>query len=411
MKHYVFFTYNVNLVGGTQWWVEEKARYLEQHGWKVTVFFPSRRNRKSIIPYLNKFRKGGTLLLEILPWECPKFFHRYMLNWMKKTMEFCDGDEVIIESQESMMAPWAEMLAKEVEGKHCVFLVNEHFHRPRQYYDCNIDFYLFKYAREELFGIQGRISRLFSKIDGMSIKNGYEFLLNENPVRDVHNKNIESFVDFNKKFDWNICHVGRASKFYVTSFLRDFSTFVSNHADKNIHLILVGNTKEISNEIELLRKYSNLVITTVGDLVPIPRVLFAVGVDVFVASSGSAKCIADEGALVIVGDAESDKTRGLLGYETTDSLYGTEHAHYMTFDIALERVLVQQINSGMVNKNRPTISVRDACEQNMRLIHNSNFSKEYFVPTQKKRNLWWKIICKFFVMQYSTVLYKFGYVH
>lgn len=406
MKHYVIFSYDINLVGGTQYLVEGKSRVLEKWGWKLTCFFAARSNRKAVIPYLRKFRNGANMMLKLLPQECPVFLQKCIVEWMKTVMGYCDGDEVIIESHIPSLAFWAELLAKDTHGKHCFFCVNEDY--SSELYQKRIDFFEFKYRRGELYGSRDVLKRLFISREEILSGVDFHFDINENPVRDEGNIQVGKI----KLSDWNICHIGRANKGYVTPFLTDFSKFVMRYRANKIQLIFVGNVNEIRDKIDLLQKEnSNLTITELGDLVPIPRSLFQIGIDVFVASSGSARCVADEGELVIVGDAEKNKTAGLLGYQTDNSLYCGEEENYMTYDVALEKVLVEHVQDILSNKYQKSLTVIQCCEQNMNLIDKSCQVKEYYEKIwQVKNHAWCKIISKFFIVITSKLLMCLGYI-
>ena len=80
----------------------------------------------------------------------------------------------------------------------------------------------------------------------------------------------------------------------------------------------------------------NVEIISLGNLVPIPRKIFQY-IDVVCAGSGAAWFCAYENTPVITANAESDRTPGLIFYDTQDSLYGNP---IMTYAEALEKVLI-----------------------------------------------------------------------
>lgn len=79
-------------------------------------------------------------------------------------------------------------------------------------------------------------------------------------------------------------------------------------------MLIVGNVDDRKEWLhQKLDKASNLVLTCLGDLVPIPRTLFS-KIDVVIGSSGCAECSVVEGVPTIVSDAENSLANGILGY-------------------------------------------------------------------------------------------------
>ena len=63
-----FFTYTILEIGGTQMYVAGKAKYLQERGWQVFIFFDGSPEAKAIIPFLTQYvNTGGGLSRRVMP--------------------------------------------------------------------------------------------------------------------------------------------------------------------------------------------------------------------------------------------------------------------------------------------------------------------------------------------------------
>lgn len=191
----------------------------------------------------------------------------------------------------------------------------------------------------------------------------------------VQDVNVD--IDALPKFDWNICHIGRAIKDYVPYVIKGVGELAKRHPDKKVQLLMIGNASE---RMALMKRtfsgLTNIRVTSFGDVVPIPRVLFS-KIDVVCAISQSARFAANEGVLTIVGNANHpEKTPGVLGYDTEEQIYGEPTFTYVE---ALENVLVKKLYDGKkysLPKLRPA---EESYNNFWTIVKNADPKKEYYV--------------------------------
>lgn len=342
-KIYIFVAFHITTIGGMQLHTAGISKYLENSGWKVYIFTPEPSNAKTAIPYLNPYLKvgGDCTFLSIPPYKLHYYEQEVGINIMLQKLNIKNFQEceIVVESCESARSFWAELLASRIGARHFFMASEEEYRTADRYYEENLDFYYFKLQRNELIcNNLNMLLRLF---------NGYKnvtkllypmpsILLEENPVQDV------SFPVINQiqKLDWNICHIGRISKDFVPYAIEGVAQLARRHPDKSINFIFVGDiTARKDFIIKTFQDIDNVQITALGDLVPIPRILFS-KIDVICAIAGSAYYTANEGPYVLLGNLPNpEKTPGVFGYDTRNTIYG--EVKY-TWVEALENVLVKR---------------------------------------------------------------------
>ena len=190
------------------------------------------------------------------------------------------------------------------------------------------------------------------------------------------------------KLDWNICHIGREDKDYVPFVIEGVGELARRHPDKKIQLIMVGQVNFRLNLIkQTFRDLPNIFVMFLGDMVPIPRILFS-KVDVVCAISQSARFAANEGVLTIAGCADNPaRTPGVLGYDTKDQVHGEDTFSYVE---AFERVLVKRLYDGKkysLPKLRPAEEYYDKF---WTIVRNAAPVKEYYTQriSQERIRTW-----------------------
>lgn len=393
-KLFIFITYELITVGGSQMYVAGKAKYLQQRGWQVFIFFSGPRGGNAGISYLTQFigTGGGMYFLNAPPYKFKKHDQTNYLNDMLQRFGQISFDEyeIIIESHDGIQSYWAELLAEKIGGRHFIVCTEEMYRDtptrpiPATYAD-NLDFFCFKWRRNELVGTDEIIKRLF---------NGYKNItapLTEIPwvVREQDAVQDADFpIEQVDKLDWNICHIGRESKDYVPFVIEGVGELARRHPDKKIQFIMVGQVNLQMERIkQTFRDLPNVFVLLLGDMVPIPRILFS-KVDVVCAISQSARFAANEGVLTIAGCADNPaRTPGVLGYDTSEQIYGEGTFSYVE---ALERVLVKRLYDGKkygLPKLRPA---DEAYEAFWTIVRNAAPVKEYYAEklSQERIRTW-----------------------
>lgn len=141
----------------------------------------------------------------------------------------------------------------------------------------------------------------------------------------------------------------KPSEEYVPAVIEGVGELARRHPDKRINFIRVGNVySRRALPEQTFRGLSNVLVTALCDLVPIPRVLFT-----------------KVNMLTICGSvSEPSETPGVLGYDTEEQVYDAGTFSYVE---ALENVLLKKIYADKkysLPKLRPT----DEYYENFRTI-------------------------------------------
>ena len=344
-KIYIIFTYDIHPVGGTQTYTAGKAKYLQENGWNVYIFFSAPNVGQSAIPYLTQYIKtgGGFSFLSIPPYKLKLFEQDYCINLMINRLNLSNSDdyEIIIESHYDIGGYWAELLAARIKARHIFVCCNEVYRDeiPGKYYEDNLDFFYFKWQRNELaYSKKNMLVRLFNGYKNITAAK-YDM---PKIVRDPDAvQDVDFPLDAIQKLDWNICHIGRIVKDYVPYAIEGVAELARRHPDKKINFIFVGDVTPRRDFImNTFKNIDNVQLTALGDMVPIPRILFS-KIDVILAIAGAARHASQEGVFLINGSAKNpEKTPGVLGYDTKDNVYGEGTFSYVE---ALENVLVKKL--------------------------------------------------------------------
>lgn len=225
--------------------------------------------------------------------------------------------------------------------------------------------------------------------------NGYKNitdLLYKPPTSTIREQDAVQDIDFRienvERLDWNICHIGRANKDYVPYVIKGVGELARRHPDKTINFIMVGKADKRMDLIEqTFEGCANVLVTLLGNMVPIPRILFS-RVDVVCAISQSALFSANEGILTICASTvDESKTPGVLGYDMEESMHGKPTFSYVE---ALENVLLKRLYDG---KNNSLPKIRPAEEYYdlfWSIVQHAAPSKEYYTErlTQGRIRNW-----------------------
>lgn len=372
-KLYIFLTYNIARVGGIETYVAGKTAYLKENGWAVKVLYHGFHHVKSLYENLDEFEDGAFPEFTCPPFQMSRKSVVRSLDRMVRYIGDCSGyDTVYMESHDDRLSQWGELIAERIGAKHLIILLNERYRGADRYYADKIDFYNFKHERGEVRG-DVTLARLFEGFREITEADYRPFHFNESPVADVRCPAVEAL----KKADWNICYIGRFIKPYVPAILQGVKRFAAQHSDRQIQLLIVGDTSARGTLAQdTFTDSENVSVVELGNLIPIPRSLYR-KVDVVIAGSGSARCSAQEGALTIIADPDLCKATGLLGYETRDTVFWNGVSPLTGFDEALERTLIQKVYENLTYDYRePT--VEECCRQNFEAFQNCGLVREYY---------------------------------
>lgn len=406
-KIYIIFTYGLYEIGGTQMFVAGKAKYLYERGWKVYVFHPGA--GKCVISNLPQYAEivQGTNFFIKPPYKIKAYEKDYLLNMLRSRLNISNPKdcEIIIESHTDTFAYWAELLAAQIGARHFFLTCNEVYRDiPSRHYEDNLDFFEFKWKRNELVASGVVLEKLFNGYKNINepLAEMPPTICEQNPIQDVHFK-IENV----KRLDWNICHLGRAAKEYVPYVIQGVGELARRHPDKRINFIMIGNADVRMGLIkDTFKNLPNVLITLPGDMVPIPRIIFS-KIDVVCGISQSARFAANEGVLTICASVK-DKTRtpGVLGYDTEDQIFGEGTFSYVE---ALENVLLKKIYAGK-KYSLPKLKPEEEYYDNFwTIVNNASPVKEYYTERlSRERIREWTAIFPFGIIGRGARIILFG---
>ena len=378
MKQYVIITYDIHPIGGTQAYTAGKARYLEKQGWKVVVFFSGTKKGNCAIGFLNRYLFGGVQELGQVPYRIDDDCRDSVLLWMMQCLNNEDKGDIIVESHYDVAAFWGELLAERVLGRHYVFCCNEYYRNKNGYitfYKENLDFFAFKFWRNELIGAHESIRRLFNGYKGIK-KSSIEYpwlIVEQDAVQDIASKDVD-LIPLN---GWNICSIGRLEKPYIEPMIEGICALASDYPKQTINFIVVGDATAKKTFIEnAFRDINNVNIVYLGVLVPIPRALFA-KVDVVIAAAQTAVFVSYEQVYTIAANVMEPTTPGVLGYDTQDAWYGGG-GEGKTYKDVLEDVLVHQKYNNREFVMPARQPAEDCYEKQWKYLEMSNPKKEYY---------------------------------
>lgn len=251
-----------------------------------------------------------------------------------------DGyDEIIIETNIMSATPWGELLAKEIQAKHFIFLIQEDYSLSDLRY---MKFFDFKYQRGELAAnTKYALKQLFEGYRTIpDEKNGELLAICYNVVEECESEHDAGITEA----DFHIGSIGRVNKPFVLPMVKDIVSFANAHKAKMIQLVLFGGSPEqndYDNVYAAVNKTPNLSVYITGPIFPVPRHLLA-EMDVFVSSAGAARTSADEGFITIAIDANDYEPIGVVGYTTDEIVHRNPELPHDSTQRLLERILIDK---------------------------------------------------------------------
>lgn len=377
MKKYITITHNICNIGGGQIYNRNKLLYLKKNGWEVFLISQNY-NGIVLIDELKPHRCNAVAELKVNPFWLSD---SKRISVIKKIEAIAGSwkldDEVVIESHTIVGAIWGEILAENFRCKHIVYLLGERFTNVRK---TIFPFLNFKHSRKELAGIHSSsLALLFEGYKQVDESDSYYLkACVGNVVEDVESSIADSMPDL----DFTIGIISRLSKPYIPSCLEQLSKFAKKYPNKRMNLLLVGGAStdhKVKKIKEKLDNCSNLNLIMPGQIFPIPRKLLR-KVDLFIGTAGSARITAFEGRLTVAIDARTHKPIGVLGVNTSETLYSKEDCKESLCEI-LEKVFICKKYQPLDMNADPMSNISDFWSEyksHTNFISNSAHTKEYY---------------------------------
>ncbi len=409
MKTYIMMFGIANIISGGPIYGCNKIKFLKEKGWNV-ILFPT--NKGEI--YISDLKKYANECYSFIcrnPYTFSKKVRKQLLDKLIEKIDL-NSKEIIIETGTDYVAYWGEILAKEINAKHVIYLLDEHRERIT---DKEIEFWKFKHKRKELFCISPQIMKNFFK-GYMELREDecYSFKAYcTNSVRDYEN----DFSRKIKKGDYTIGTVGRLDKIYVNNIIQAVCKFSTEHIDKKIAFcIFGGGTPETIKRIEnILSSYHNINYYISGYMWPIPLTALK-KCDLFISGAGSAKVTANLNIPTIAMDVVKATPVGFVK-DFKKSYLVSNSSNSKTLEKYINQILIY--NKKITTKNRIELDEfwKIICQEFDKQVEEclkSNVAHEYFNMEKILNNLTvqnriFKIFSYLFGYNFSENLRKIYY--
>lgn len=316
---YIFLTFAVCGIGGTQIYIRNKLNYLRKRGWKICVV-TTEPGESIIIPELEPYKSG---IFNELTYNPYLFTSRQRNRILDRVTEYIRrfGDtsgKIVIESSYIGISPWGELLAERLSAKHFIFFIQEDY---RFRVDTYRQFFSFKFDRGELaVNSHKALSTLFEGFRIVSDSKNYQLSpYCSNSVEDCPSK-IDKDLP---KADFYIGSFGRINKPFVLPMVDDLIKYAKKNPDKTYHLVLFGwtdNPMHLEYLDSRIKDVDNLSFLVTGPIYPIPRCDIK-KMNVFISTAGAVWATFNEGQLTISIDDTDLKPIGIMGHTTMNSLH------------------------------------------------------------------------------------------
>lgn len=336
MKKYIFLTFAVFGIGGTQIYVRNKLLYLQKRGFEVKVL-TTEADGEIMVKELEAFAELTFPEVMNNPYLYSKNEREHILDKMCKALGEVDKDSVI-ESNFIQATLWGELLAQKLKIKHFILLIQEDYTLGLAPY---LKYYKFKLDRGELaVNTKFALKQLFSGYCDLPENLTADLLpVCFNTVEDCQSRLPELLP----KADYTIASLGRVNKPFVLPMVKELTQYAKSHKDKSFLLLFIGGSPD-KNDYEDIKNTAtadNLQVYITGPIFPVPYCLLKCA-DVFISSAGAARTSADEGFTTIVLDANDFKPMGIVGITTNDLVHRSPDSPIVPTELLLDEVLFQK---------------------------------------------------------------------
>ena len=361
MKKYVFLTFAVAGIGGTQIFVRNKLLFLRRQGYQVTVITTEPGRYEDIC--VEELRPHfGFITPELIknPYLYGRKSREDILSRLSHHIDPQNGDEITIESNFIAVTLWGELLARKLHARHCIFLIQEDYRLPFPKW---LRFFAFKYRRGELAAnTPHALSKLFKGfLDIPAGKNGALTAYCSNVVEACDSR----FTPMIDGADFYIGSIGRLNKPFVLPMIGDVVEYAGRHPDKRFLLVLFGGSPESSDVDAVTEKCAaspNLHLVVTGPIFPVPKHLIE-KMDVFISSAGAAATSADLGRPTIVIDAHDFEPIGVLHHTTEEMVHRDPALPHPSTGALLDEILVGKKYPPQASRLQDEPAVMERCFQ------------------------------------------------
>ncbi len=391
MKKYIIITHTIYNLGGGQLLTLRKRKILEGLGYEVMVVYKKQRG-----PFLLEKEYKGIKTLFV-----PEFEHPLNLvsgenqkKCISKVLLFI-GDvtqDSIIESNDVPTAIWGEIVASHLKIRHIYYLIIETSFPSYRYYPYK-DFFEYKLKRNELWACNSKGLELSFERDLPNYADSYI-----NVPYDSIETSDTTTPSVNYR-DWNygnkvvITTISRLDKKYIISLYEAVHNICNKYKDKNIELIIVGDTV-VGNNKQWLEEQARLLSQTTPNMnLILPGYIKAVGrdlfehTDLFVGMGTAIITAISEGCLSLSVNPYTSFTSGIFGVETFNFAFN-DNGKEVPLEDKIEEVLykdrseIKEVVKDYYRRNHSLEAYRD--KYNI-LINKCEEKLQYYDFSKRKR--------------------------
>ena len=405
-KKYIMIAHIISTMGGGQIYARNKINFMESCGYDSYIV--SLKGGKVLIGDLLKFENNYIDYFSVNP----RLLSNNKIKKVLKKLESIVGnidENTIIESNAYTGFLWGEIIANEYKCRHYVYIIIEKLPKIDE---CMYNYFKFKRNRNELNGVKSETYKMI--FNHYPDEDNYDYclpLVCTNVVDNCKNEIIDNI----KYQDFNISTIGRLSKEYVPTLIKEVIKFANNHKKIKITYIMIGSAKKRKKYREIekeFKKVENVQLYLVGNIYPIP-VSFFKKVDVFISSAGSVRVSANLGKPTITIDGRDYQSIGIFNYNTNNSLFRdnepkvpiSEALEYLYKNELYKKIKIKKIN-GIESK------INDVLELHLKQYQKNKKKYEYFnfynYKLTKKEKIGKIIVSIFGVKIYMKLHNKFG---
>lgn len=358
MKKYVILGY-IYGIGGWQTYIANKLKLMKDNGWAVYAISNEKKVMSGkMLPILEPFKDNK---LDIFSFIYPSELNAKALQetYLKVNSMIdykSNEDEIIFEATNLDLFMWAELFAKEFNGRSiCVEASN----RFAKYCNETLDFFHFKAQRGELlFMSKTGLREVFDGyIEYPEIDNNSVGALTQDEYAD-DGKDYKAMLKTDE-YDYVIGTLGWLDKGYYKILIDEVIKFCNAHTDKKVQFIVIGNSLNGNIEKEYEQKAAdvpNLKLSLMGAIAPVPSNLIKL-FDVSVASYGCASIIDKLGVTTISMHDPEYIPLGILSYTIIKAPFNARINFDKTIYDMLSDILIDRICDRMEKKPFPTPEV------------------------------------------------------
>lgn len=342
MKKYVLIGDGDGICGSTLYH-EGRIIYLKKQGFDVYYINPSFNENKVVLDGIvqnNNYLRCEGILNEPSTYSFTdvKKILKQILNYIDKN----NDDSVFIETTSILYGLWGEMIAKEINAIHFLYIIQSYANHNSASLR---EFVLFKYKQDLVGGMQTStvpsiIGNTIRIEHDTGIAASWSDPLFESCKCDIFLDTIKSTINEKTKV---IGYFGTLDKAYVNELIQSMIRFSETYQQFNYVFLFVGSSSDgsIEKQLQNINSELNYKFYNIPSMYPVPRNVFRI-MDCCIGSFGSAIVPARVGIPTIrLCNDYSLKTNGIIGYTLISPPYSSAEPIDMSLSQTMKTLLIE----------------------------------------------------------------------